>query len=456
MMIAALWRPIVVWRGLPTYISIEFLFLFFSYLIYFYPYQLHVLGIADISRSGFIVGPTFTDESNRAIMLASIGMTAFRAGLKALKSRPTDQPASAVRSQASGYFDRVTSDMIAGPVLLLQVLLISIYLAFGWRAAGEGRYNGETSTNSVVEGVYLLIVVFGMISFAVLIFPTERGQPTSRSPSVLLGAVVAGAWAIRLLLNGDRNSFLLIALVAVGGLLTFRIRKGRWVLFLFGVSAILLYNAIEALRSGEITSLFDFFADQNAPASGKSRDGDSSFNITTIGVRGALAGVPGTIDYGFGIFKLIGVLGVIPLIRGAVIPIDTPYKTSSDVLNQIVLGGPSAGWSIGTSVISDSYIDFGVLGVPVLLFLVGAFAKYTENGVRSHPDSLWRAVLYLLTLALVTEVPRYAFDFPVRPLVWAVLLFWVVSMFTPALRASVRGDEQFRSSQGGGFGSAKF
>lgn len=436
MLLASLWHPSRVWRGKPTYISIEFLFLFFSYLIYFYPYQLHVLNIANISRSGFIQGYTFTDQSNSAILIASIGMLAFRGGIRALAlSDPAPDTTGQNRrhENATGPLDRLSPNTVALPVFFLQALLISGYLAAGWKAIGEGRYSGETSTNSVAEGVYLLIVILSMVSFALLVYPAAE-----RSVFIPLSALLSALWAVRILLNGDRNSFLLIAIVAIGGLFTFRISAGRWSLLVLGVSALSLYNAVEALRRGDVGSLFDFYLGDNVATN--SHDGDTSFNNTTIGMRAALAGVPQYIDYGYGLYKLIGLAGVVPLIRGFVIPSDAPFKASSDVINDIVLGGPSAGWSLGTSVIADVYVDFGVVGVPLLLFSLGIFGSYVQHALTVRPASVWRAVLYLMTLALFAEIPRYAFVFPVRPIFWTFLLFFAITLFSRSRAGSGKSD----------------
>lgn len=412
-------RPITVWRGIPTFVSTEFLFQFFCYLIFFYPYQLHVLGIYDVHQSVFFQN-TFADFSNQAIILSLIGTLAFRAGVRALVIPDVD---GSDTDQQPGRLDEVTGHALALPVFALQVLLIAVYLAFGWQAAGEGRYSGQIEAGPLVEGVYLAIVVLSMIAVALWVLPSSKAA--GRSAFLSFAAIVAVVWAMRLLFSGDRNAFLLIAIVGIGGLVTFRIRTGRWVLIALGVIAIPLYNAIEALRSGRIGSVLDFFSSSGAAAA--SYGGDTSFNISTISVRAALAHVPEAIDYGYGLYKLIGAAGVIPFIRGLVIPPGIPYLQSSDVLNDVLLG-PRARWGVGSNVIADAYVDLGVLAVPILLFGVGLFVAFVQRAVTRMPNSPWRSVIYLMTLALIAEIPRYSLDFPVRPLVWTLLLFWVLSV----------------------------
>jgi oligosaccharide repeat unit polymerase len=422
LLVAAVQRPVIIYRGLPTYLTAEFLFLFFSYLVFFYPYQLHVLGIFDVSKSAFFQD-TYVNESNHAILLCSIGTVSFRAGIRALRA-PALSPDEAHRHRQTNRLDQVKTNALALPIIGLQLLLIATYSVLGWTAAGEGRYSGQIAGGPVVEGVYLAIIVLSMASVALWVLPASEEDP--RSEFILLSGILSSLWAVRLLMNGDRNSFMLIAIVAIGGFVTFRFRGGRWVLAILCATAIGLYNAIEAFRSGKIGSLVDFFLG-GWGVTASSYGGDTSFNISTVGVRAALASVPEHIDYGFGLYKLIGIGGIIPFIRGLVIPPDIPYTQSSDVLNDILLG-EWASWGVGSNVIVDIYVDFGVLAVPILLFTLGLFVAFVQRAVAQLPDSPWRGVCYLMTLALTAEIPRYSLDFPLRPLVWTLLLFWVVSL----------------------------
>jgi hypothetical protein len=199
-------------------------------------------------------------------------------------------------------------------------------------------------------------------------------------------------------------------------------------LIALGVVAIPMYNAIEALRSGRIDSVLDLLSNDGSAAA--SYGGDTSFNISTISVRAALARVPEGIDYGYGLYKAIGAAGVIPFIRGQIVPSDVPHLQSADVLNDILLG-PQAKWGVGSNVIVDAYVDLGVVAVPILLFGLGVFVAYVQRTVTRMPDSPWRSVIYLMTLALIAEIPRYSLDFPVRPLVWTFLIFWAASVLRP-------------------------
>jgi hypothetical protein len=245
--------------------------------------------------------------------------------------------------------------------------------------------------------------------------------------SLLVCLALSAYWALRVLLLGDRNSFLLIAVIATAGIFTFRVRAGRLLLLLLVVASLFLYNAVEVARDNRgttISTLFSSLTTGSGQGASLTKDkGDSSFNITTVGLRASIFAVPDPYPYGNGKYKLIGVAGVLPFVRGLTLGSGIGFTDTSEVLTAVMLP-PKPGWNVGSNMISDSYIDFGVPGVIALPFLVGSFAAFTRRRLRSgEGDYTPSVVFYLLTLALLTELPRYSIDFPVRILAWTALMF---------------------------------
>jgi hypothetical protein len=159
--------------------------------------------------------------------------------------------------------------------------------------------------------------------------------------------------------------------------------------------------------------------------------------VSSIGLRGSIFAVPDTYPYGNGRYKLIAVVGVLPLARGLTLGSGTGFTDPSEVLTVVMLP-PNPGWNVGTNMISDSYVDFGIPGVIVLPFLVGRFAAFTRRRLRSGKGGYTPSIVfYLFTLALLTELPRYSIDFPARILTWTALLFGVCRLLFMRERSSV-------------------
>jgi oligosaccharide repeat unit polymerase len=406
---------------IPSYLSIEVLFFAFSYLIFYYQYQLFLFGETDLALSVYISN-AFVDGSNKAITLATVGMLAFTIGYRILN--PATHAVGADRDQSSsGHNEHENSQYFqamawASSVLLLA--LVALYLLAGWRSADEGRYTGTATASLGLEGTFVLIVMFCMIVAALWIYATAA--KLRRPPMLVVGLVVAIAFSVRLLILGDRSSFLLIALVLVGGYVVF-VRRASLMLLIgtFGIW-MLVYQVIEVVRlipnwydSDNIWELM-----RTSPVYQRSSD-ESSFNITTMALRATVQVVPDNYDFTYGILKLVQFSSIIPFSGKLYLPYIHPtYTRSSDMLRDVMIG-PWALWDPGTNVISDPYIDFGVPGVVVILFAIGLFAKAMRNYVARDPSKAHRVVMYLLATALFAELPILNIGVSVRILAWALI-----------------------------------
>lgn len=411
----ALRHPQFIHPRIPTFVTLEVLFLAFSYALFFYPYQLYVLGIGDLERSQYFQN-TFAQASNRAVLLAVVGMLTFTMGARSVDKRSglySERPESPVR----GDMD----ENLAPVVFVAQLLLIVAYLAAGFRSAGEGRYSGSTTGGAAAEALAVIIVMLCMISVGLFVARTRRGSGISLTSAASLAVSVA--WALRLALYGDRNSFLLIALVGIIGFSTFRFAVGRLGLIAMILVAITIYGALEVVRSSADSSLLHRASLLVSPDPSTKDEDESSLNITTVTLRASLEVVPDRYDYGYGRYKVIGVAGIVPFSRGILLKNDDGYYATSKVLGAALLR-PKATWGVGSNIISDIYMDFGPFGVPVLMYGLGAIASAIRRRVIRDPMSSRHIVLYLVSASLVAELPRYTIDFPIRILVWTTVIFW--------------------------------
>jgi hypothetical protein len=432
LLLRALAVPDRILPWLPSYLSIEVLFLAFSYLVFYHSYQLFVLGATELTASRF-VPDTFVDGSNKAITLTTIGMLAFTIGYRILGQATRDdgargEPFSSGRNEHKStqppYFYAMA---IASSALLLA--LVGLYLLAGWRSSGEGRYTGTTREGLGVEGLSIAILMFSMIVGALWVY--AKATRIRTPPMLALGLVVALAWSVRLLLLGDRNAFLLFALVPVCGYFTFVRRAPLLLLAAAFAIWMFVYNIIEVLRfvpdwyrSGNIWELA-----RSSPYYDETSS-ESSFNIATIAVRATVEAVPDNYDFMYGVLKFIQFSTAIPFSGSVYLPYLNPDYTSSAVLLGDIMLPAEATYEPGTNVISDSYIDFGMPGVVVLLCVIGLIAKAMRNYVARDPYDAHRVVMYLLTMALWAELPRYAVELPARVLTWALVFSTLIAVAT--------------------------
>ena len=72
-------------KSIKTFFKIDFLFLLFYFIIYYYPYQLHVLGIYNIDED-LPWYSNYVEFTNKAVILATIGLVAFMEGYNTLST----------------------------------------------------------------------------------------------------------------------------------------------------------------------------------------------------------------------------------------------------------------------------------------------------------------------------------------------------------------------------------
>ncbi|MBF4561456.1 O-antigen polysaccharide polymerase Wzy [Microbacterium sp. VKM Ac-2870] len=415
-------RPMRVRGFHPSLFTVELLFQLFYFVIFFMPYQLALLGLQDLRVSSFVLN-TFADESNRAVILAAVGIVAFNLGFGLVRHVPSqeDPSISATNWNTQGL------QLI---VLLAQAGLTVLYIGSGWRGAGEGRYTGSESGGAAADGTSLLITMFSMIGAVIALAPPPPGRFRRLNALGMASIGLGGWWALRTLVLGDRNTFLLWAITIAASLAIYHLRVGRVALVVGALAAFMLYNAIEYLRMHEGADFAELLGAVWNPG-GASGAVDSSFNITTISVRAGIDAVPNHIDFGLGAYKLLGIAGIVPLVRGALFSPSSAFSTTGDILTYWMIG-PTAGWSVGTNVVSDIYIDFGVVGVAIGMCAVGIFGAAISRWFSRAPTDLPRQVIYVLVVSCYAQLPRYALDFPIRILVWSGTLLVVWSIWSRA------------------------
>ena len=72
-------KPLIIAGEITTFIKIDTFFMLFFYIIYYYPYQLAVLGLKDLNTA-FFLDRTYSEYSNAAISMATVGLIAFQLG----------------------------------------------------------------------------------------------------------------------------------------------------------------------------------------------------------------------------------------------------------------------------------------------------------------------------------------------------------------------------------------
>ena len=405
------------------FVSLDMLFLFGCYLVYLLPYQLYLANIIQLDYSRFLLFNTYSAYSNAALILSSVCITSFSIGWEISAQKSAGIPKQ--QSLESEFLldrknDLITVRRLIRFNLTCLVFLLPVYQFSGFRSNAETRYGTSGNASVLGEALYFGLLLFSLLSFAAWIYLMSHSVKLDSFGH--LAIVLSLLWQFRVLFVGDRNSFFLIAMVQLAGYSFFVKKPNTFFLSLFVFLSIYLYVVIENFRTvtqKNVTSFFEFGSFEKF-----SIFGESSLNITTISLRAMLQMYDESGELYFGFFKLIGILGIVPFSRGVFLPDSITITDTSQLVTSYIFGNQPH-WQVGTSLVADSFIDFGFLGViliPLIYGYIGARSQLKSSETRNVKVM----ILFLFLLATYLQLPRYSADFPIRMLIWTWLLLTLI------------------------------
>lgn len=416
-------------KGVRIYLSLELAFSFFYYILFFWPYQKELFDIGTHYYESSMVNYGYPGGANKAMLMSLAGFAAFHLGnLLVAKYQPRDMQVSEPLSIYMAF------DI---GLAIFMPIFFALFIFSGAQPDDLGRYQKVIERNteqasSVVNGIYLLTILLCLVASARIISARFHHGRLAVSHWTMLATIVL--WMLWVLLQGDRNNFLVILLALVGGVSAF-LRELRWPIIIAALfPAMLVYNTVEVFRmlpDPSIQGLMQAWQE----ASQKSSE-DSSFALTTLTLRATFDIVPYYEPFSFGYYKLIGFAGIVPLVRGMLLNGESTFTNTSEVIAHHVLG-PNPTWSLGTNPISDLYMEFGSVGVVLGMGLIGYLVARTRNLVMLKGPSSNRIFLYIALFALMSQVPRYSVDSPVRFIVWGALIFWIYDLVKPSRKSAI-------------------
>jgi len=408
-------KPISIVPYIKTFMKIDLFFMMFYYLIFFYPYQLHVLNIQDLADSDFLY-KTYAEYTNPAILSATIGLVAFQMGFhKVFKHK---------RISASIKYPKKYFKILNRVVLLFTVIILGLYAKTGMVAMFASSYAGSTTGDVTFDAIFQLVTYFIVLSAITVLFYFINFRKLNLSSIILLGIVLV--WCLILLVIGDRNTFFIIAIVIGSGYFTFIKGITRKKILLFILLGLFLYQVVEVSRRSEERNLEGIWIAMTETNVEEEGINVGSFGITTIGLRATFKIIENDHDFFLGKFKFVSLTSIIPYSSRLFISKDDPYTGSSNVLKEDMIGR-NATWGTGTNIISDAYLDFGIIGVIAIMYLFGYFGGFVKHQLINNPNNTQWIFIYLILIGYYSELSRYGFDFPLRSIVWTLLLFWFIS-----------------------------
>ena len=218
---------------------------------------------------------------------------------------------------------------------------------------------------------------------------------------------------------------------------------------LCGAAAVLFLVVFPLVRETRNMSSFERSFD-SVTSSFVSLDNPAVTSIDEMGqsmatVAHTVAMVPGERPFDRGTGYLYAALTVFPNLFWDIHP-TIARGTNSDWLATAINPWNSRGSAYGYSPIAEAYLNFGVLGTPLVMCLFGALLVQLVLWAESTNDSA-RLALVAVILAFTLRFPRDELAGVLRPVVWYGLLPYLAAVVGPVMARSAFRTRGVRTAQ---------
>jgi len=118
----------------------------------------------------------------------------------------------------------------------------------------------------------------------------------------------------------------------------------------------------------------------------------------------------------------------LPIFMADLVFNSTPRELGSAYIITREALGPNPTWGLGTNLIADIYMNFGLFGVIIFMFLLGVIIRKLQITIQTKSNIL-SLIVYLFLISFSLYLPRTAYFSPLRYVLWAILLYLFVKAF---------------------------
>lgn len=124
-------------------------------------------------------------------------------------------------------------------------------------------------------------------------------------------------------------------------------------------------------------------------------------------------------------------LGVIPFANGLfheLVSLDRESKyeiNTSTFITHLVLGNYPK-WGEGSNLLAEIYLNYSIYGIIIIGFFLGILFKKLHNELREL-NNIYYIILSLVLIAFVIYWPRSSLFVVLRPIIWAIVIYIIIS-----------------------------
>ena len=123
------------------------------------------------------------------------------------------------------------------------------------------------------------------------------------------------------------------------------------------------------------------------------------------------------------------IIAVFPFFQGILnSAVDFEIKTSPTFFTEIALG-KNASWGVGTNLISDVYISFGLIGCIVLFYFFGLLVEYSRRKLIEN-NTFASNIIYFSLTSYALYLPRAGLFMPFKFIIWSLIIYYFLRSFS--------------------------
>jgi oligosaccharide repeat unit polymerase len=149
----------------------------------------------------------------------------------------------------------------------------------------------------------------------------------------------------------------------------------------------------------------------------------------------SLTEVPAKHDFFYGKLWLSDIMSPIPFMQSAYLELsnDNIYELSSTGYTTYLVYGNDSTSGEGTTLIADIYLNFGLPGIVILMFLFGLLIKKANIELLVHNNYHWIIIAAILA-SFSIYFGRSSYLIILRPIVWS---YFIVFLFVKKYRIKI-------------------
>lgn len=398
------------------------------------------LGLDSIST--YLGTDKYSQYTGKALIFGCIGINAFLLG----NTFKVQRNCSDVSNTPKGIVIWAILSVFIFVGWLVNIDLLSFITGMDYQ--GSGAADRESSSFSIFETLFdvLVTITLSIITRNNILQRRQRWSVISFMRTIpFYFLLVVGIYMILRLLSGDRGQALYMGLMFFFSYIMVSGKRIKLIyiilLVLVGAFSMTTLNVVRSFRNPDesfgkkIERAFSSMSEMQdvRTISPLTHELANSVNCNFIALYDIDRGVT---DYKLGAYNACGLLIGIPglnRISQALFGLNM-YRYATSEYVTISFFGENYPLGLGTTVLVDFFLDFGIIGVIIGMILVGFIYKIVDASITNRPTSVFLIVIILKFASMAIYVPRASLAFVGCRIIYIAIVYIVIGFIFSPLR----------------------